>query len=271
MNTKLAIIGDIAYENTIIDSIDYTCLGGSGYYASIGSLASGNKSFLLITCVGSDFDFSYTNKLGISDRGITIVSNTTTARFTTKFLSKEGERTFFADLGALAFPYYGVIDEFIDAAIVFLAGSSPVRQLGWLNELQKRHFTGIIACDVFEKYCLENAEDTIRVIESSNIVFMNENESQILRFNPFESEKTCILKKGERGADLFNHGESIIHVYPKYRYTAIDTNGAGDVLAASFLSKILAGFSYKEALQFAVNLASLSVTKKDVKHILEEE
>lgn len=57
-------------------------------------------------------------------------------------------------------------------------------------------------------------------------------------------------------------------IAPKHRYIAVDTNGAGDILGASFLSKIVSGYNYSSAMQVAVDLASLSVTQENVRHIL---
>ena len=67
LNPNMVIIGDLAYETTIIENKRHTCLGGSGYYAAIGAKAAQNDNFVLISSVGCDFDFSYLRNLNISD------------------------------------------------------------------------------------------------------------------------------------------------------------------------------------------------------------
>lgn len=43
----MVIIGDLAYETTIIENKRHTCLGGSGYYAAIGAKAAQNDNFIM--------------------------------------------------------------------------------------------------------------------------------------------------------------------------------------------------------------------------------
>ncbi|MEE0023264.1 carbohydrate kinase family protein [Ruminococcus sp.] len=267
MLPNLVVIGDIAYETIIIGSKKHTCLGGSAYYALIGAKASKNNNCILIASVGEDFNFDALNDLGILD--VNIVSRKKTANFITEFVNDIVERKFYADFGAIEFPQYELIEKYLDKPLVFLAGSNPMRQLCWIEKLKSNNYTGIIACDVFEKYCLENREETVEVIDESNIVFVNQVEAKILNYNPIGNNKTSIIKKGEAGATLVYKGEYLYDIKPQIEGLPIDTNGAGDILAASFLSKIIGGCtSYTDALQFAVDLASLSVFQKGVDHIL---
>lgn len=268
LKPNLVIIGDLAYETTIINDKKYTGLGGSGYYSAIGAKASKNDDFLLISSVGKDYNFIYLDRLDIPKDGISIVSSKKTARFITKFINDTGKREFYADFGAIEFPCYEVICEYLDVPIVYLAGASPIRQLCWIKQLESVNFNGIIACDVFEKFCLENPNESIKVIEKCDIIFMNEIEKEILQYNPNGNNKINILKRGANGADIIDQFGNIIHIKPQLKCIAVDTNGAGDILAASFLSKIVYGYDYNVALQNAVDLATLSVTQEGAKHIL---
>ena len=268
LNPNMVIIGDLAYETTIIENKRHTCLGGSGYYAAIGAKAAQNDNFVLISSVGCDFDFSYLRNLNISDKEINVVQSEKTACFTTKFLNNTCEREFYADFGAIVFPNYKQIEKYLEAPFIYLAGGDPTRQLCWIKRLETNKYYGIIACDVFEKFCLEKPGESKKVIEKSDIVFLNEMERWLLGYNPIAKQKVSILKKGKQGAALFSREGNVISIAPKHRYIAVDTNGAGDILGASFLSKIVSGYNYSSAMQVAVDLASLSVTQENVRHIL---
>lgn len=268
LKPNIVIIGDLAYETTIVQNKKHTCLGGSGYYAAIGAKAAQNENFLLISSVGQDFDFLYLHNLNISDNEINIIQSEKTACFTTEFLNDMGERKFYADFGATGFPNYKQVEKYLDVSIIYLAGGDPTRQLCWIKKLESNNFNGIIACDVFEKYCMEKSGESKEVIERSNIVFLNEIERRLLEYNPIEKQKISILKKGKQGADLFDQEGNIISIKPQLECVAVDTNGAGDILAASFLSKIVFNYNYGAALQIAVDLATLSVTQENVGHIL---
>ena len=108
------------------------------------------------------------------------------------------------------------------------------------------------------------------MIEKSNIVFMNEEERRLLQYDPHTMYKISIIKKGAMGADIFYGGNYQRSIAPAFSSIAVDTNGAGDILAGAFLSKILSGYDYVNALSFAVDMATLSVTREGVQHILKE-
>lgn len=268
MHPQMVIIGDLAYEKTIIDCSEHTSIGGSAFYAAVGAKASKNDYFIVIASVGNDFTTSAFDSYGISREGITFVPNKKTASFTTTFVKGSDQRSFLADWGAINAPNFNIIIKYLDAEVIFLAGSNPQRQLRWINILHKLGYTGIIACDVFEQYCSELYYETINVISNSDIVFMNESEKALLHYNPYMHTKTSIIKLGANGAVLIDKYGTNITISPQLSCIAIDTNGAGDILASSFLSMKLAGHSDKAALQFAVNLATLSVSDIGVDHIM---
>lgn len=268
LDPNMVIIGDLAYETVIVENKRHTSLGGSGYYAAMGAKAAQNENFVLISSVGCDFDFTYLHNFNILDKEINVVQAERTACFTTKFLNDKGEREFYADFGAIGFPNYKQIEKYLDVSLIYLTGGDPTRQLCWIEKLETKKYKGIIACDVFEKYCLEKPEESKKVIKKSDIVFLNEIERQLLGYNPTIKQKVSILKKGKRGADLYSQEGNVISITPKSSCIAVDTNGAGDILAASFLSKIISGYNYSYALQVAVDLATLSVTQENVRHIV---
>ena len=246
VKNNLAIIGDLAYETTVTNLYHVSQLGGSGYYAAIGAIAAKNNGFVLVSSVGEDFHSEET-KISKTNLLLNILPNQKTARFTTTYLN-DSERLFQADFGALVYPPYQFAGDIISAQLVLLTGSDPHKQLVWIQALLDKGFNGTIACDTFEKYCVDYPDIVMKVIEKSKYVFMNNLEQSILQYNPATFSKISIIKNGENGADLYMPQRNVVHYSSVNKYHVEDTNGAGDILAGSFLSFVLNGLSYEEAL-----------------------
>jgi 2-dehydro-3-deoxygluconokinase len=70
--------------------------------------------------------------------------------------------------------------------------------------------------------------------------------------------EVVILKQGRAGA-LLATGQGRLHL-PAPAVAAVDSTGAGDVLAGAFLARILAGDEPESAARYAVAAAALSTT-----------
>lgn len=101
-----------------------------------------------------------------------------------------------------------------------------------------------------------------------DLVFCNESEAMSFTGTSNVEDAFCALKKyansfaittGPKGALIFD-GESKIYVMAQ-KVEAIDTNGAGDIFAGSFLYAITHGMNYGQAGLLACNCASKLVTK----------
>jgi ribokinase len=71
---------------------------------------------------------------------------------------------------------------------------------------------------------------------------------------------TVIVTLGSDGAIAMSKGLRVTVAAPKV--TAVDTVGAGDVFVGSFVAGLDLGLSLKQSLDFAVEAASLSVTRR---------
>jgi sugar/nucleoside kinase (ribokinase family) len=60
-----------------------------------------------------------------------------------------------------------------------------------------------------------------------------------------QTARTFVMTLGKKGAWIFNGHEKII--VPSFPVTALDTNGAGDIFAGSFLYGMTHGFSFEKA------------------------
>lgn len=264
MSKKLVIIGDIAYETIIIGGKEYKSIGGSGYYSAIGALAAKNKDFKLVSNVGYDFNLNDLKQLNINTDFINKVESATTARFLTEYKNKT--RLFSCDDYILNYSNYSIINRLIKANIIYFSGSNPKRQLAWIHKLKEKNYNGTIASDIFDLYCKRYPKETMEVISNSDVVFMNNEEMNIICYSLY-GEQTAIIKNGGNGASFINK-KRCFSVYPDKQVKAIDTNGAGDILAGVYLSNLLSNKNALDSLQNAVNIATNSVIKKGVLHII---
>ena len=74
-----------------------------------------------------------------------------------------------------------------------------------------------------------------------------------------------ILTAGEQGADIFKEGEKTHSPAPEA--TQVDPTGAGDIFAASFISRYMETKDQIEAARFANRLAALSVTRTGLESV----
>jgi ribokinase len=72
--------------------------------------------------------------------------------------------------------------------------------------------------------------------------------------------ETVIVTLGSEGAIAMTKGLQVAVAAPKV--TAVDTVGAGDVFVGSFVAALDLGLSLRQSLDFAVEAASLSVTRR---------
>ncbi|MEH7385794.1 ribokinase [Bacillus sp. JJ1521] len=90
----------------------------------------------------------------------------------------------------------------------------------------------------------------------------NEHEAEcLMQEDSFKEEyrEKLIITRGNKGLSFFNHGTEIEISAPKVE--VVDTTGAGDTFNGALTHFLNEGYSLKEACQYAVHAASLSVTK----------
>lgn len=260
---KLIIVGDVAYESIIEKKSKVSRIGGSGYYCAIGAASVKDSDYILFSCVGEDFDYSELERYNINSIGIKAFSGMMTGKFITH-VKENGQRIFQSDEGASKFTY---IDTSLlcDTGIVFLAGTNPRKQLQIIEKLDG--FQGVIACDVFEGYCNEYRDEINMIFSKCGIIFMNDLEKDILGYMP-DDRKMSVIKYGSKGAVLWADGKALSVNAPIAN--VVNTVGAGDILAGSFLSCLLNGFFPEEALKQGVLTASRSVCYEEKESLLGE-
>jgi ribokinase len=73
--------------------------------------------------------------------------------------------------------------------------------------------------------------------------------------------KNLILKNGEKSVMMVNSQNNIQEVAPP-KVKAVDSTAAGDVFNGAFAVGLSKNMNQRDALEFAVKAASLSVTRK---------
>lgn len=120
--------------------------------------------------------------------------------------------------------------------------------------------------DTPESFAADYPEETKLAMRKADIIFMNEEEMNIMQslgYNDFTTP--TVIKYGERGAEYRHNTIVISTAAPEVR--TVDTTGAGDVLAGAFLAQRVQNIPVDTSLVNAVKLASRSVTNFGVDHL----
>lgn len=265
MSIKVVIIGDIAIGHNISPAGKKTSLGGAAYYSSVGASRIIPDQIGIVATVGNDFDARVIKSEKIDVRGIKYTDGET-AQFTAVQYSNN-TRKFSAERGVadeLNFDSFPI--PYLDAKYFHLSTSLPQNYLKWIDFIRDHNNEAHISTDAFELYTEQFPNETLQALNNSNLIFLNEVEFQSLSNHSNEQlKRPYILKKGQDGAEYIS-SNARIHI-PTTQVSVVDTSGAGDVLAGSFLSYISLGISNELALEKSVQLASVAITKFGVEHL----
>ncbi len=124
-----------------------------------------------------------------------------------------------------------------------------------------------LSLDPGELYAKRGLEDIRGLVERSWIVFLTEDELQMMTGKELKEgvrellslgPQWVVVKKGKKGAMAFCQKE-VLELEPKEEVEVVDNTGAGDVFNAGVLAGILKGRSMEECLRFGHYLASKSL------------
>lgn len=255
---RLVLVGHFGFAE------DYTPLGwslsygGSGYACAVGAGAGDPSRVGVVAHIGHDFEDQAIARLGVDRRGalrvagyaphLTITQHTPTSR------------TFESTLGVAATP---AIDAFPSAYAaaqhVHLATMPPEEQLAWMRMIRANLSACAVSVDMFESTAAESPDICRELCYAADLVFMNKAECSMLFTDHPTPAGHVVLKDGEHGATLSGAGATIHAPAPKCE--AVDTTGAGELLAGAFLSIRALGVTDREALRHAVEIASAKVSE----------
>lgn len=104
-----------------------------------------------------------------------------------------------------------------------------------------------------------NGVDLLFCNESEALSFAGTHDLKVAREELKKVAKTFVITQGENGATIFD-GDTFIDIEP-YKVKAIDSNGAGDMYAGSFLYAVTHGHSFAAAGKLASLAASRVVSQ----------
>ena len=206
--------------------------------------------------VGDDFPIHSLREPMLSLAGVSVYPGPS-PRFTIVQRSAT-ERAVRVDLGVASTPR-PELQSYPSARHVHLATMPPAHQLTWLNYARRQVPKASVSVDMFEATVRSAPDTSIRLCEEADLAFMNEDEFQVLTAMGWVASGPVVLKRGRAGAKYIDGKSVATAVAPDVQ--AVDTTGAGEIIAGVFLALRIENVDIEEALDSAVCLASQSVAQ----------
>ena len=275
--SKLVVVGTVAFDaiETPFGKTD-KILGGSGTFVGLAASQFEVKTGV-VSVVGGDFPASYLemmNSKGINTEGIEIVKEGKTFFWSGKYHNDMNSRdTLITELNVLETFAPVVPENFRDAAIVMLGNLHPQTQASVLDQMTKR--PKLVVLDTMNFWMDIALDDLHSVLKRVDVITINDEEARQLsgeyslvnaakRIHEM-GPKYVVIKKGEHGALLFNHGK-MFYAPALPLAEVFDPTGAGDTFAGGFCGYLaktedLSFENMKNAIIYGSNLASFCVEK----------
>ena len=281
---SLLIVASLAYDGieTKENKVD-NILGGAGTYICL-SLKHFSSEYSIISVVGNDFksqDLNLLQSCGVDISGIKIEENDKTFYWSCIYTDNFKERiTTKTELNVMANFNPVIPDEKSKPDILLLGNLHPEIQLSAINQLNNK--PSAIILDTMN-YWIENFWETVKeVISKVDIISINDEESEMITGQKDLTKaanilhtmgpKFVIIKKGEKGAELFNYEKRYVTgVFNVEK--VLDPTGAGDCFIggiSGFLSESneILFESIKSAIDYGTSLASFNVEEMGTKNLL---
>ena len=230
---NLIIIGDVSYDTNKFYYEDGTSeirtnYGGSSVYASVP--ASIFFRVGLVSNAGEDIDVSKLTNFNIDLKGLHQRKNERTTRFYNILRTKDRqERETRAEYNTnLATKFEDIPPEYLSAKYFYIATMPPAVQ-----------------ADIIRR---KNVFDLV------DIAFIDKEFESLLNCNA----KTKIIKLGKTGC-ILQEGGKYKRIHANVIENVVDKTGAGDCLNGVFMNLIANGNLKENALQKAVEIATMSI------------
>ena len=275
--SKLVVVGTVAFDaiETPFGKTD-KILGGSGTFVGLAASQFEVKTGV-VSVIGGDFPASYLemmNSKGINTEGIEIVKEGKTFFWSGKYHNDMNSRdTLITELNVLETFAPVVPENFKYAAIVMLGNLHPQTQASVLDQMTKR--PKLVVLDTMNFWMDIALDDLHSVLKRVDVITINDEEARQLsgeyslvnaakRIHEM-GPKYVVIKKGEHGALLFNHGK-MFYAPALPLAEVFDPTGAGDTFAGGFCGYLaktedLSFENMKNAIIYGSNLASFCVEK----------
>ena len=282
-NSKLLITGTVAFDDIETPKgSSGKIIGGAGTYISLAASIF-SKRISLISVIGDDFleeDIKMLQLKNINTDMIERIDGKKSfywkGRYHSNFKTRD---TLVTELNALE-KFNPVVNQSSkNADIVILGNLHPNVQLSVLDQLESNK--SFVILDTMNFWMDTALEELKRVLLKTDLIIINDEEveqltseqnlyvaaQKILEMGP----KLLIVKKGDKGSEIFNQKESF-HIPAYTIQSVIDPTGAGDCYAGG-----LAGYlstqdqidfkSIKKAMIYGTIIASYCVENFGVKDV----
>jgi sugar/nucleoside kinase (ribokinase family) len=253
----LVIIGHVgcATDRTAGGTVTY--IGGSGFAAAFAAAAL-LDGVGLVAQVGEDFELSHLRLLTIDMAGVSVLPGPSATFFIDQ--SGDGSLSFRSDLGVAAGPRFDLFPaSYFRARYVHVGTAPPQQQLAWLKFLRDKGCRAQVSVDMFEPFVMAEPDSCREICDRADLIFLNEAEDRMLYHAWPHPSVPTILKLGPVGAEF--RAEGIRYQIPAAPIDEVDSIGAGEILAGSFLALRARGLAEGRALAYSVAAATRSVTE----------
>ena len=247
---SVLVVGSVAYDSVkTAAGHRHDALGGSATYFSIA--CSYFTSVNVVAVVGDDFKPEHIDLLkshSVDTSGLECQPGKT-FRWSGVYDAEEvnNRETLDTQLNVFADFSPRLSSQQRRLPYLFLANIDPQLQLDVLNQMEER--PKLVALDTMNFWIEGPAEALTRVVQSVDVVFMDEGEARAFagevnltkaarRIHSL-GPKTVIIKRGEHGVMLLNQGS--VFVAPAFPLEeVVDPTGAGDSFAGGFMGYLSA-------------------------------
>lgn len=238
-----------------------TSLGGSAYACAWGVTAVDglvNISIGLAAQIGDDFPLDSLRATDVSQAGLTVARGPS-PRFEI-FQYSERERRVLMRLGVAEHPDpLPALERYPSIRHLHLATMPPAHQWAWMRACRQRYPSATISVDMFESTVRSDTATSVQLCRAADMSFMNADEQSVLAAAGWKPIGPSIVKFGADGAE-YRDAESVVRERAA-PVEAVDTTGAGEILAAVYLAYRSAGRTIRDSLRRAVKAASESVER----------
>jgi sugar/nucleoside kinase (ribokinase family) len=253
----LVLVGHVGFATERTTSGSVTSPGGSGF-ASAFAAAALLDGVGLVAQVGDDFDLDVLTALGIGMAGIAVRPGAS-ARFRIE-QAGDGRLSFRSDLGVAAEPGFDAFPAcYLRARYVHLGSAPPRQQLGWLEFLRAHGCRAQVSVDMFEPFVAAEPDACREACARADLIFLTGTEYRGLYDGRPHPPVPLIRKHGPGGAEFLAPG--LRFRIPAPPVSEVDSIGAGELLAGTFLALRARGLAEEQALTCAVAVATRSVTE----------
>lgn len=256
---SLVLVGHVGWATNETTSGTRVSLGGSGYAAAYAASLVLPGRVGLAAQVGPDLAGPELPRLRADRAGLAVLPGASAAFYITE--RGDGTRSFRSSLGVAACPRFDTFPaRYFQAGHVHLGTMPPAQQIAWLHFLRDHGLRAPVSVDTFEHFVAVEPAASREACDLADLIFINEAEYAGLYRDNESPKAPTILKHGPRGADFISDGMTHFASATPAAHV-VDGTGAGEILAGTYLALRAAGLTEGRALDYAVRVATSSVTE----------